>query len=251
VRAFVRIALLADVHANLEALAACLAHAEAQGAEAHVFLGDLVGYGPDPASVLDRIAELAARGAVVVRGNHDAASLMDDETLTPSAARAVAWTREQLQPRHRAFLEALPLTAERDGAFYVHASAAEPAAWTYVSDPARAAESLRAAGGASWVFSGHVHEQALYFARGTERPVPFRPVPGTAIPVEPRRRWLAIVGSAGQPRDGNTAACYALFDRGRTTLTFHRVPYDWSAAAAKVRRAGLPARLAHRLEYGE
>jgi len=251
VPAFVRIALLADVHANLEALTACLAHAEEQGAETHAFLGDLVGYGPDPAPVLDRIAELASRGAVVVKGNHDAASLTDDETLTPAAARAVAWTRDQLQAHHRAFLAGLPLTAEREGALYVHASADAPAAWTYVSDPARAAASLRAAGAATWVFSGHVHEQALYFARGPERPIAFRPTPGTAVPVETRRRWLAIVGSVGQPRDGNTAACYALFDRGRATLTFHRVPYDWAAAAAKVRRAGLPARLAHRLEYGE
>jgi diadenosine tetraphosphatase ApaH/serine/threonine PP2A family protein phosphatase len=248
---FVRIALLADVHANLEALTACLGHAEAQGAEAYAFLGDLVGYGPDPVAVLDVVADHAGRGAVVVRGNHDAAALADDETLTPSAARAASWTRQQLGPGHRAFLSALPLTAERDGVLYVHASAADPAAWTYVSDPARASQSLRAAAGATWVFSGHVHEQALYFTRGQERPVPFRPVPGTEIPVEQRRRWLAIVGSAGQPRDGNTAACYALFDRNRATLTFHRVPYDWSAAAAKVRRAGLPARLAHRLEYGE
>jgi diadenosine tetraphosphatase ApaH/serine/threonine PP2A family protein phosphatase len=81
--------------------------------------------------------------------------------------------------------------------------------------------------------------------------VPFRPVPGVAIPVPPRRRWLAVVGSAGQPRDGNTAACYAMLDTDRTTLTFFRVPYDWRVAAAKIRAAGLPESLARRLERGE
>jgi diadenosine tetraphosphatase ApaH/serine/threonine PP2A family protein phosphatase len=71
-----------------------------------------------------------------------------------------------------------------------------------------------------------------------------------AIPVPAHRRWLAIVGSAGQPRDGNTAAAYALLDGDRRTLTFYRVPYQWARAAAKIRAAGLPESLAHRLERG-
>jgi diadenosine tetraphosphatase ApaH/serine/threonine PP2A family protein phosphatase len=81
--------------------------------------------------------------------------------------------------------------------------------------------------------------------------VPFRPVPGVPIPVPRHRRWLAVVGSAGQPRDGNTAACYAMLDTDPPTLTFHRVPYDWPAAARKIRAAGLPESLARRLERGE
>ncbi len=91
----------------------------------------------------------------------------------------------------------------------------------------------------------------LYTQRAAARPVPFRPVPGIAIPVPPHRPWLAVVGSAGQPRDGNTAACYAMLDTDRPSLTFHRVPYDGRAAAAKVRAAGLPEELAQRLERGE
>jgi len=80
--------------------------------------------------------------------------------------------------------------------------------------------------------------------------VPFKPTPGVPIPVPPHRRWLAVVGSVGQPRDGNTAACYALADLGKGTLTFHRVPYDLRTAARKVREAGLPEALAVRLERG-
>ncbi len=247
-----RIALLADVHANLEALGACLAHARDQGADAHAFIGDLIGYGADPGAVLDVVAAHAETGAVVVRGNHDAAILdPKPHAMTSAAARAVQWTRDQLGARQLAFLESLPLVVRRGDVLYVHASADSPADWTYVSDPARAARSLRAAEGASYVFSGHVHEPVLYYAGAAERPVAFRPVPGVAIPVGPRHRWLAIVGSAGQPRDGNTAACYALFDSARVTLTFQRVPYDWATAAAKVRAAGLPEWLAYRLERGE
>lgn len=248
-----KLALLADLHANLEALTACLAHAREQGADAHAFLGDLVGYGADPEAVIERVAELAAGGAVVVRGNHDAAALAPAaaDTMNGAAEAAIAWTRARLSPAHRAFLASLPLTAVRGDMLFVHASAEAPDQWLYVTDPLRAERSLEHAGGARWVFCGHVHEPVLYYTGAAERPLPFRPVPGVAIPVPPRRRWLAVVGSAGQPRDGNTAACYAMMDDARPALTFHRVPYDWPAAAAKVRAAGLPERLAQRLAHGE
>jgi diadenosine tetraphosphatase ApaH/serine/threonine PP2A family protein phosphatase len=247
-----KLALLADVHANLEALTACLAHAREQGADRYAFLGDLVGYGADPGAVLDEVQALADRGAIVVLGNHDAAVLdaAEGATMNPAAAEAVAWTRASLSAGHRAFLASLPLVARDGEMLFVHASAERPREWTYVSDPQRAAHSL-AAGGARRVFSGHVHEPVLYFETASDRPVAFRPVPGVAIPVPARRRWLAIAGSCGQPRDGNTAACYAMMDDTRPALTFHRVPYDWPSAAAKVRAAGLPPRLAERLAHGE
>jgi diadenosine tetraphosphatase ApaH/serine/threonine PP2A family protein phosphatase len=246
-----KLALLADLHANLEGLLACLEHAREQGAEQHAFIGDLVGYGGDPVAVIEVVRDHAARGAVVVRGNHDAA-ISDEgaDTMNKAAEAAVEWTRGQLGPDHRAFLAGLPLTARLDDLFFVHASADRPADWTYVSDPLRAEESLRAAG-APYVFSGHIHEQALYYLGTGAHPLHFKPVPGVAIPVPPHRQWLAVVGSAGQPRDGNTAAAYALLDTRRRTLTFHRVPYEWSRAAARIRAAGLPEPLARRLERGE
>jgi diadenosine tetraphosphatase ApaH/serine/threonine PP2A family protein phosphatase len=244
-----KLALFADIHANLEAFEACLEHAEEQGAEEVAFLGDLVGYGADPAAVLDRVRTRVAAGAVVVRGNHDAAVVAGTETMNKSAEAVVGWTRRQLDQGQLAFLAALPLVVRRDAICFVHASANGPADWTYVHDAGAAAHSM-AASRATWVFSGHVHEQALYHLTRTGHALPFRPVPGVAIPVPAHRGWLAVAGSVGQPRDGNTAACYALFDTGRTTLTFHRVPYDWAAAAAKIRAAGLPEFLAHRLERG-
>jgi diadenosine tetraphosphatase ApaH/serine/threonine PP2A family protein phosphatase len=246
-----KLALLADLHANLEGVQACLEHAREQGASQHAFIGDLVGYGGDPVAVIELVRAQVARGAVVVRGNHDAAvSAVGADTMNKAAEAAVDWTRGQLGPEQRAFLEGLPLTARLDDLFFVHASADKPADWTYVSDPLRAEQSLQAAR-STYVFSGHVHEQALYYMGAGGRPIHFRPEPGVEIPVPARRRWLAVVGSAGQPRDGRTAAAYALFDTERRTLAFHRVPYQWSRAAAKIRAAGLPEALARRLERGE
>ncbi len=156
----------------------------------------------------------------------------------------------RLGARERAFLASLPLTLRRGEATFVHASAEQPSAWIYVTDPARAARSL-AAVDTSFTFAGHVHEPVLYYTSAADRPLPFKPVPGVAIPIAPRRRWLAIVGSVGQPRDGRTAASYAVFDDARRTLTYHRVAYDWPTAGATVRAAGLPERLAERLEHGD
>jgi diadenosine tetraphosphatase ApaH/serine/threonine PP2A family protein phosphatase len=246
-----KIALLADVHANLEALTACLGHARAAGAERHAFLGDLVGYGADPAAVVEVIAGHAARGAIVVRGNHEQAVLdARASRMSRDAEDAADWTRARLGAGHLAFLGALPLVARLGEAVFVHASAAAPEEFTYVRDAARAAESLEAAG-ATYVFSGHVHEPALYFTNAAGRVAAFTPTAGVPIRVPGHRRWLAIVGSAGQPRDGRPAACYGMADLERRTLTFHRVPYDWGAAAAKIRAAGLPETLAWRLERGE
>jgi diadenosine tetraphosphatase ApaH/serine/threonine PP2A family protein phosphatase len=242
-------AIFADIHANLDAITACLAHAHALGADRFAFLGDLIGYGADPAAVLDLIAGHARDGAVVVLGNHDAAALGHPADLNANAKAAIAWTRAQLGAGHLAFLEALPLTVKEDNFLFVHASAAAPEQWVYITSPAQADESLRAAG-TSYVFCGHVHEQRLYFRGADGRAKLFQPVPDTPIPATRQRQWLAIVGSAGQPRDRNNAACYALFDSERERLTYHRVPYDHRRAAMKVRAAGLPERLALRLERG-
>lgn len=245
-----KLALLADIHSNLEALTACLEHANALGANRYAFLGDLVGYGADPVAVLELIERHAASGAVVVLGNHDAAAIgRPDEALNRNALAAVGWTRAQLGPRQREFLASLPLTVVDDNLLFVHASAAAPEQWIYVTGPRQAEDSLRAAK-VSHVFCGHVHEQVLYYTGASGRPLPFQPVPGTPIPTAKNRRWLAVVGSAGQPRDGNTAACYSLFDVERERLTFYRVAYDFGLTVRKIRAAGLPERVALRLQRG-
>ena len=245
-----KLALFADIHSNLEAISACIAHAQSLGADRYAFLGDLVGYGADPVAVLELIQQHAADGAIVVLGNHDAAVLgRPDDTLSTAAKAAIAWTKSRIGPGQRAFLERLPLVVRDDNMLFVHASAAAPEQWIYVTSLREAEESIRA-GNADYIFAGHVHEQKLYYMGAGGHPMPFRPVPATPIPVERHRRWLAIVGSAGQPRDRNNKACYALADMERSRLTFFRVAYDHDEAARKVRSAGLPERLARRLERG-
>jgi diadenosine tetraphosphatase ApaH/serine/threonine PP2A family protein phosphatase len=245
-----KLALFADIHSNLEAITACLAHARTMGADRFAFLGDLVGYGADPVAVLELIENHAREGADVVLGNHDAAVLgRPDDTLNVHAQAAVGWTRAQLGDRHLAFLEGLPLTVRHDNILLVHASAAAPGQWIYVTSLREARESMQAAD-AGYVFSGHVHEQKLFYMGADGKPMPFKPVPGTPIPTGKHRRWLAIVGSAGQPRDRSSDACYALADMERERLTFFRVPYDYRNAAQKIRSAGLPERVARRLERG-
>jgi len=233
------LALLSDIHANLEALDACLAHARAQGASRHAFLGDLVGYGADPAAVVQIVRRHAAAGAVVVQGNHDAAVARSSGVSSEGAQDAIRWTRSVLDGEAIAWLGALPLHVREERMLFVHASAAAPQRWEYVDTPASAKKSAEAAG-VPWTFCGHVHRQTLFFERPGGRMASFNPVPGVAIPARRTRRWVAIAGSVGQPRERNPAAAYAMFDARREQITFYRVPYDHLAAARKVRAAGLP-----------
>ena len=242
------IALFSDIHSNLEALRACLDHARGAGADRYVFLGDLVGYGADPGPVIDAIRE--CRGAVVVKGNHDQAietnRLAD---LSDNAADVLEWTRRVLTPEQRTFLADLPMAVREGEMCFVHASADRPGQWAYIDTSQAARESILASG-ATYTFAGHVHDQVLYFRTLAGKTAPFRPTSGSRVPVPPHRFWLALVGSVGQPRDGNPAAAYAMFDERNEELTFYRVPYDHLTAAAKIRKAGLPEWVAHRVEHG-
>ncbi|MBU1237709.1 MAG: metallophosphoesterase [Gammaproteobacteria bacterium] len=244
-----KVAILSDVHANLEALVACLAHARREGAEEFAFLGDLVGYGADPCACIDVVRAHAACGAIVLRGNHDDAALGGLwADMNPVSRESAIWTRGRLGDAEREFLAALPYVVARDDLLFVHASAAEPKDWEYIAGTVAAGRCL-AATGARIVFGGHVHQPMLYFsARDTVSA--FTPRPGVAVPLSKGRRWLVLGGSVGQPRDGNPAACYQLFDGVSRRLTFQRVAYDWITAATKVRSAGLPESLARRLEHG-
>ena len=244
-----RTALLADIHGNREALEACLQHARARGAERYAFLGDLVGYGASPAEVVEVVRAHAARGAPVVAGNHDAAVAQVPPGMEPEAREAIAWTRAALDEGQRAFLAGLPLLLREGDATLVHATADAPARWRYAESLAAVRDSMAAAG-TPYTFCGHSHDPMLYVWTPSGRVTQFRPTSGSVVPVPSHRRWLAVVGSAGQPRDHDPAAAYALFDAAREELTFFRVPYDVAAAAARIRASGLPAWLADRLERG-
>lgn len=243
------IALLTDIHANREALSVCLAHAEQQRVDRYILLGDYVGYGADPAWVLEQVMQLVQQGAVALLGNHDEAVVGSAERMNMQARIAIEWTRGMLGDRHRQFLSALPLTHEENDRLFVHASAAEPRAWTYVSDRHAAASSLKATP-ARQTYCGHVHVPALYHLSAAGKLLDSTPVTGVGMPLTRQRRWLSVLGSVGQPRDGNPAACYAILDDQADVLTYMRIPYDVAGAARKIRAAGLPDFLAARLEQG-
>lgn len=242
-------ALFADIHGNREALDACLDHARAHGAEAHVFLGDYVGYGADPEWVVGVVRDFVEQGAIAVVGNHDRAISDPSQPMNRDAETAIAWTREQLSVGAAEFLARLPMTVEDGPRLYVHGDASAPTRFHYVTDSDVARRSLHATH-AQTTFCGHVHAPAIYALSSTEKLTSFQPVPGIAIPLLKQRRWISVLGAVGQPRDGDSAACYAMFDQRTLEITYHRVPYDIETAAEKIRAAGLPPNLADRLMRG-
>jgi diadenosine tetraphosphatase ApaH/serine/threonine PP2A family protein phosphatase len=245
----VLLALFADVHANRQAFAACLEAARGRGAERFILLGDFVGYGADPEWSVDTVMRLVEEGALAVRGNHDNAIGTPSETMNEAAQAAIDWTRGRLGATQRAFLASLPLTREEDDRLYVHSEASNPARWRYVQSTADAARSI-AATTALVTFCGHIHRPALYSMSATAKMTSFVPTSGVGVQLLTGRRWLAVLGSVGQPRDGNPAACFATYDTEKREITYCRVPYDVETAASRIRASGLPLWLADRLLQG-
>jgi diadenosine tetraphosphatase ApaH/serine/threonine PP2A family protein phosphatase len=246
---FVRVAVFADIHGNRQAFEACLKVARERGAERVILLGDLVGYGADPEWVVDTVMDLVAHGAVAVRGNHDQAVNSSAETMNAEAQIAIEWTRGRLDAGQRRFLAELPMLAEDGDRLYVHSEASSPTRWHYVRSTADAAKSLIATP-CHVTFCGHIHRPALYSMSVTAKMTSF--VPKTDVPVQllRGRQWLAVLGSVGQPRDGDPAASFVLFDTETSQITYCRVPYDIEAAASRIRENGLPHWLADRLSQG-
>lgn len=245
-----KLALFTDIHANREAFEACLEQAQLHGAERIALLGDFVGYGADPAWVVSRVQELVAQGAIAVRGNHDESVVRGPSPhLVEEARLVINWTRSQLSADQLEFLGDLPYAREEGGCLFAHANAFAPAGWEYIQTRSDAVRSMHATS-ARHSFVGHVHSPKLYHLSSMGKIADFTPTPGVAVPVPAHRQWLVVPGSVGQPRDGNPAACWALFDTDRLTLTYHRVPYDQETTAGKIAQAGLPRILGERLQHG-
>lgn len=244
-----RIAILSDIHSNLEALERVCEHADALGAQRYVCLGDFVGYGADPGPVLERV--MALPGLMAVRGNHDEALFQEDMTggTYPDILASLSWTRARLSHAQREFLAGLPLIARDAAVTYAHASAHRPGAWEYLRMPEQIRACLDAAG-TPLTFIGHVHVPGVYYetAGGIVRELV--PQEGMTVPLSVAARYVVNVGSVGQPRDGNNAASYVLYDDVAHEVTFHRLAYDYLTTARKIREAGLSPFFAERLAYG-
>jgi len=243
--------MFSDIHANRQAFSACLAQASDLGAEQIVLLGDYVGYGADPEWTITTVMNLVEKGARAVLGNHDSAVSNPREQLSVEAKIVMEWTRGRLGVAERRFLERLPLTLNDDDRLYVHAEASSPKSWRYVTSIDAAAQSIIATS-AQITICGHVHRPALYSMSATGKLTAFTPNTGATIQLlpGPGRRWLAVLGSVGQPRDGNPAASYAMLDTEKRELTYCRAPYDVEEAATRIRKNGLPTWFADRLLEG-
>jgi diadenosine tetraphosphatase ApaH/serine/threonine PP2A family protein phosphatase len=250
----VRIALITDVHANREALETVLGDIARVGVDRIVCLGDVVGYGADPVAAVELVARIVEDGGLCIKGNHDEAALIGPRGMSEGARIATEWTQRHIGDAERAFLGALPLAVQDGDMLFVHASAARPERWTYIVSADEAAESL-AASDARLTFCGHTHQPALFsmlhgIAGTTGKTTTFRPMADKPVPLSPIRRHLAVIGSVGQPRDGDPRACWALLDTDTRELTYRRIPYDVEEAGRKIREAGLPEQLWVRLLVG-
>ena len=243
------LAVFSDIHANRQAFSACLDYARAHGAQRFVCLGDYVGYGADPEWTVETVMDLVNSGAMAVRGNHDNAISTPSETMNAEAQAAVEWTRGRLNAAQRRFLAELPLTLQEDDRLYVHSEASTPARWRYVQSTADAARSIVATD-AHVTFCGHIHQPSLYSMSATAKMTSFIPTSGVPVQLLGGRRWLAVLGAVGQPRDRNPAASFAMHDTDSCEITYCRVPYDVEAAAQRIRENGLPLWLADRLKVG-
>lgn len=238
--------VLSDIHANLEALEAVLDHA---GEHDRVwFLGDAVGYGPDPNACVERLQSLNVEHWLA--GNHDWAALerLDTSDFNPDARRAAEWTRDRLSKGVRERLDRAEPRADApdEGLTLVHGSPRYPI-WEYILDASTAMDNF-ASFESTLCFFGHTHVPIVY-EEGIDGTLRLQIRLGEPVPME-GARWLVNPGSVGQPRDGDPRASYMLFDPEAREVSFHRVTYDVAAVQAKILDAGLPTSLAARLDFG-
>jgi diadenosine tetraphosphatase ApaH/serine/threonine PP2A family protein phosphatase len=253
-----RLLLISDIHANLEALEACLAAAPAH--DRVVNLGDVVGYNASPNEVCERVI---AMGAPVVRGNHDraCAGMTDIKEFNPVAAISAYWTRTALTPEHLEWLRELPQGPMRinriPGVEFVHGSPLDED--EYLLTTATADDNIELPGHAPLIFFGHTHIQGGFIDEAGESR-PFRPAYDSmegaveyTMWLTPGERYLINPGSIGQPRDSDWRSAFALYETNGgplSSVTFYRIPYDIEKAQQRILSAQLPERLAARLKLG-
>ena len=239
-----KIAVISDIHANLEALEAVLAHAAAEQVDAFWCLGDVVGYGADPDAVVERVRALRAP---TVAGNHDwaACGLTSTRAFNRHAAAAADWTARTMRPENLEWLKALPLVERVDGVLLVHATPSEPAAWHYcmmVEDALDEMETYRE----DLCLIGHSHVPGAFERANDE----VRYTRAEEMIFRAGRQYLVNVGSVGQPRDGDPRAAYGILETEGPDITCYRVAYPVERAQSRIREAGLPDALARRLAVG-
>ena len=239
-----RYAVIADIHANLEALEVVLADSKEQNCTHYCCVGDVVGYKANPKECLDIVRTM---GMPVVKGNHDeyCSSEEDLEGFNPHAAEAVNWTRKQLSKEDRQWLRDLKYVRLVASFSMVHATLDGPQRWGYVFDKLAAAASFTYQN-TSVCFFGHTHVPVAFVRDSMVRGGTY-----SKFRVEPGKKYFVNVGAVGQPRDGNPKSGYVVYDLNEGTIELRRLDYDIPKAQKKIVEAGLPQRLADRLALGK
>ncbi len=237
-------AILGDIHSNWEALSAVLEDARQNEVDSYVCVGDVVGYNANPAECLEKIRELCV---AVVRGNHDHYVAHDEclEDFHPLAANVIDWTRRQLSREQLQYLKNLRLSAMVDGFTIVHSTLDMPEKWGYVIDALDADANFNYQT-SSVCFHGHTHVPVVFERQGRVVRSSF-----TSFQTTLGRKCFVNTGSVGQPRDGDPRAAYVIYDPAARRIDLRRVEYDIAATQRKIIAAGLPERLARRLENGK
>ena len=237
-------AIIADIHANLEAFQTVLEDIKAQQCTHVACLGDVVGYGANPKECLDIVRGM---NIPVVKGNHDEMCSVEEdmEGFNPHAAEAVLWTRQQLTEDDKKWLRELKYIRLVTSFTIVHATLDVPQRWGYVFDKLAAAASFTYQN-TSVCFFGHTHVPVAFIRDTVVKGGTY-----SKFKVEPGRKYFVNVGAVGQPRDGNPKAAYVVYDMKEGTIELRRLDYDIATAQKKILDAGLPPRLAERLAFGK
>lgn len=228
-----RYAILADIHANLEALQVVLDDIKKQNCERIVCLGDLVGYNASPKECIEIVR---AMDIPCVMGNHDAycAKSTSMEGFNLASAKAILWTRRQLTENDLKWLQRLEYVRRIESFTMVHATLDGPERWGYVFDKLAATASF-AHQKTDVCFFGHTHVPLVFVSDPVVRGSTY-----SKFKVEPEKRYFVNVGSVGQPRDNNPKAAYVVYDLDKKTIELRRLDYDIAGAQKRIRDADLP-----------
>ena len=239
------IAILGDIHSNIDALDVVLDDCRKEGVTDFLCTGDVIGYNAAPVECMKIVREL---GCPVVKGNHDhyVSSEQNLDDFHPNAAAVITWTREQLTADDLDWLRNLPFTDKRMGMSIVHSTWDNPESFGYVFDHLQA-EANFICQPTPLCFHGHTHCPMIYEKQmsGVYR------IDAQDFQIPIGRKYFINVGSVGQPRDGDPRAAYVIYDQKSRLVRFRRLEYDVAAAQGRIRAAGLPERLAERLEFGQ
>lgn len=236
-----QIAIISDIHSNLEALQTVLKYIEGKDIPRIICLGDVVGYGPRPNECVDIVREKCEE---TLLGNHDSAAL--DETdindFNEYARQAILWTRSHLSSESKKFLRNRPYVLEEEDVLYVHSSPVEPEEWHYILSAGEARYFLNQVD-PSVIFIGHSHVAVTYALHQGK-------LAEETFLLSSEDRYIVNVGSVGQPRDGDPRASFVIFDTQERRIEYVRLEYNVRQTFEEVMNQGLPPLLAHRLLNG-